>query len=60
MNISGQPSVSLLQSVLDAASARHEMAVAVVDKAQEIQQQQGEAIVDLLEQAGTPLLDAYA
>lgn len=54
MTISGQPPTSLLESVLDAESARVDMGVAVLKKAQNAEKQQGEAIINLLESAGTP------
>lgn len=64
MTVTGRPEVSLLQSVLDAAQAREEMGVTVLKKAQDTTRQQGEAMVQLLEQAGAPAdpgrFDAYA
>jgi hypothetical protein len=44
----------LLDSVLNAESARVDMGVAVLKKAQNADKQQGEAIVNLLESAGAP------
>jgi hypothetical protein len=62
MTINGQGSSSLLDSVLDSQSTRNDMAVAVLKKAQDVQKQQGEALVQMLEQSGpaSPRLDAYA
>jgi len=64
MTISGQPPVSLLDSVLDAQSARVTTDVALLKKSQDLMKQQGQAMVEMLEQAGTVdssrLLDAYA
>jgi hypothetical protein len=45
--------MSLLDSVLSAEKARVDVGVAVLDKAQNVEKQQGEAIVQLLEAAGT-------
>jgi hypothetical protein len=63
MTISGQ-SMSLLDSVLSAEASRADYGVAVLKKAQNADQQQGEAMVQLLEQAAAPVsegkLDAYA
>lgn len=64
MNITGSAPVSLLESVLEAQSTRFEIGVAVLDKAQEVQQQQGEAMIRLIEQAAPAAspagLDTYA
>jgi hypothetical protein len=66
MTITGQPGTSLLDSVLNAESARVDIGVAVLKKAQNADKQQGEAIVQLLESAGAQAqnsqgnLDAYA
>lgn len=51
MNISGS-ATTLLDSVLNANATRVEVGVAVLKKAQDVQQQQGEAMVNLIEQAG--------
>ena len=66
MSISGS-GTSLLQSVLDTQSTRVESEVALLKKAQTLLKQQGHAMIDVLEQAGTcqgkdqgRLLDAYA
>ena len=63
MNISGS-ATTLLDSVLNAEATRVEAGVAVLKKAQDVQEQQGEAMVKLIEQAGfTPgqqSLSAYA
>lgn len=64
MSVTDRPGTSLLQSVLDARATREAMSVAVLEKSQDVMKQQGEAMVQLLEQAGTVLsgrlLDAYA
>jgi hypothetical protein len=64
MTITGQPGTSLLDSVLSAESARVEMGVAVLKKAQDADQQQGAAILTLIETAGAsapqPGLDVFA
>ena len=64
MTITGQPGTSLLDSVLNAESARVDIGVAVLKKAQDTDKQQGQAIVQLLESAvatpAKPGLDVYA
>jgi len=67
MNISGSSPASLFDSVLQAQAMRQEMGVSVMKKSQDVMKQQGEAMVQLLEQAGRPssgksgqMLDAYA
>ena len=64
MTITGQSGTSLLDSVLNAETARVDMGVAVLKKAQNADQQQGEAIVNLIESAGAqappPALDVFA
>jgi len=57
MTISNAPT-SLLDSVLSAQTTRQDAEVAVLKKAQDTVKQQGDAMVQLLEQAGTPALDA--
>jgi hypothetical protein len=63
MTITNQPS-SLLDSVLQAESTQQDAGVAVLKKAQDMVKQQGQAMVQLLEQAGVSpdgsKLDAYA
>ena len=66
MTISNTPT-SLLDSVLTAQTTQQEMGISVLKKAQDSAKQQGEAMVQMLEQAGThtsgsgkPLLDTYA
>lgn len=66
MTISNSPT-SLLDSVLTAQTTRQEIGVAVLKKAQDAMKQQGEAMVQMLEQAGAQpttdgksLLDVYA
>jgi hypothetical protein len=64
MTISGQPATSLLDSLLKAEQTRTEMGVAVLKKAQDSAKQQGEAMVQMLEQSAPrpeyPRLDVYA
>ena len=65
MNISGQPETSLLDSVLNAQSTRAEIGVNLLKKANDLQKQQGAALVDMLEQSAPPPtndfhLDVYA
>jgi hypothetical protein len=63
MTISNQPA-SLLDSVLKAQSTQQDVGVAVLKKAQDQVKQQGQAMVQLLEQSGMPTdgskLDSYA
>jgi hypothetical protein len=66
MTIPSAPT-SLLDSVLTAQSTRQDAGVAVLKKAQDAMKQEGEALVQMLEQvaaqpagAGKPLLDVYA
>ena len=66
MNISGQPATSLLDSVLTAQSTRVNMGVAGLRKAQDLDKQEGAAMVQMLENASIKpgekgqLLDTYA
>jgi hypothetical protein len=65
MTLTGQPAMSLLDSVLGAQRARVDVGVAVLKKAQDAEKQEGEAIVNLLEASGgvppaQPGLDVYA
>lgn len=63
MNVSAQSPTSLLDSVLNADSARQDANVALLKKAQDIEKQQGQALVQMLEQSAPPAdshLDAYA
>lgn len=67
MNISGSTSLSLFDSVLQTQAMRQEMGVSVLKKSQDVMKQQGEAMVQMLEQAGQcqssksgHMLDAYA
>jgi hypothetical protein len=63
VTVSNQPS-SLLDSVLMAETTRQDAGVAVLKKAQDQAKQQGQAMVQLLEQSGASAdglhLDAYA
>ena len=57
--------MSLVESVLDAQTTRQDIAIAVLKKAQDNIKQEGQAMVQLLEQAGAPVadgthFDAYA
>ena len=52
MNISGSAPVSLFDSVLQAQAMREQMGVSLLKKSQDVMKQQGEAMVQLLEQAG--------
>jgi hypothetical protein len=64
MTISNQSSLSLLDSAMSADSTRQDIDVAVLKKAQDTMKQQGEAMVQMLEQSAPPVngfrLDAYA
>jgi hypothetical protein len=63
MTVSNQPS-SLLDSVLQAQTTQQDVGIAVLKKAQDLVKQQGQAIVQLLEQSGVSAngskLDTYA
>ena len=63
MTLTNQP-ISLLDSVLQAEGTRQDAGVAVLKKAQDQAKQQGQAMVQLLEQSGISpdgsKLDAYA
>jgi hypothetical protein len=63
MIVSNQPS-SLLDSVLNAETNQQDARIAVLKKAQDQVKQQGQALVQLLEQSGVSAdglhLDAYA
>lgn len=64
MTVNAQPVVRMVESAMQAERTRADMAVAVLDKAQDITRQQGEAMVQLVEQAGAAAnsghLDVYA
>lgn len=66
MNVSGQSATSLLDSVLNAQTTRVDMGVAVLKKAQDLDKQEGAAMIQMLEQASIrpgengQLLDTYA
>lgn len=62
MTINGQAPTSLLDSLLNAETARTEAGVALLKKAQDVQKQQGEALIEMLEQSSVPTqrLDTYA
>ena len=63
MTVTNQP-ISLLDSVLQAEGTRQDANVAVLKKAQNMAKQQGQAMVQLLEQSGmspdSMRLDVYA
>lgn len=65
MNVSNQPT-SLLDSALQAQAARVDIGVAVLKKAQDVEKQEGAAMVQMLEDVSIKpggngrLLDAYA
>jgi hypothetical protein len=63
MTIANQPT-SLLDSVLKAQSTQQDVGVAVLKKGQDLVKQQGQAMVQLLEQSGMSTdgskLDSYA
>lgn len=63
MTIANQP-LSLLDSVLTAQTTRQDIQVSVLKKAQDTAKQEGEALVQMLEQTGPQsngkLLDVYA
>jgi hypothetical protein len=64
MTISGQPASSLLDSVLNAETTRREIGVTLLKKAQDVEKQQGEAMVEMLEKSAIDpaqqRLDTYA
>ena len=62
MDIAAAGHNSLLESVLNAESTRVEIGVAVARKAKDVQEQQGEAMIALLEKSALPSdrLDVYA
>jgi hypothetical protein len=63
MNVSAQSPTSLLDSVLNADSARQDANVTLLKKAQDIETQQGQAMVQMLEKSVPPVdgrLDTYA
>jgi len=63
MTVTNQPS-SLLDSVLQAQTTQQDAGVTVLKKAQDLVKQQGQAMVNLLEQVGVSAdgskLDTYA
>ena len=63
MNVSAQSPTSLLDSVLNADSARQDANVTLLKKAQDIEKQQGQALIQMLDQSVPPTdgrLDTYA
>jgi hypothetical protein len=63
MTINSTPAMSLVESALTAENSRADVGVTMLKKAQDLEKQQGEALVKMLEQS-TPVvngrLDAYA
>lgn len=59
MNISGSPATSLLDSVLSAQTTQAEIGVAMLKKAQDVEKQQGAALIQMLEQAAPRNPDDY-
>jgi hypothetical protein len=63
MTISNQPA-SLLESVLQAQATRADISISMLEKAQDLETQQGAAMVDMLEKSVPPVsgqyLDTYA
>jgi Putative motility protein len=66
MTISGQNPGSLLDSVLTAQTTRVDIGVSMLKKAQDVEKQEGAALVQMLEKSGvkqgesSALLDTYA
>lgn len=64
MTINGQSGLSLLDSVMSSETARVDAGVSVLKKAQDVEKQQGAAMVNMLEQSVSAapgrLLDVYA
>lgn len=64
MTVSSQPATSLLDSVLTAQKTRGDIGVNMLKKAQDLEKQQGAALIDMLEKSvpdqARPHLDAYA
>lgn len=53
MTLSGTSTVHLLESAMNARKAREDASVAMLDKAQDLMKQQGEALVRMVEESGT-------
>lgn len=64
MTISGSSTSSLLDSVLSSKTTQQEIDVTVLKKAQDAAKQQGEALIQMIDQSGpnpqTGRLDTYA
>jgi len=61
MNVSATGNSSLLESVLNAESTRVEIGVAVLKKANDAQERQGEAMIKLIEaSAPTPNYQSFS
>ena len=54
MSITGQPAMSLLNSVLIAENIRAEVGAAILDKAKDLETQQSKTVIALLEASGSP------
>ena len=53
MTVSGPSAqVQLMESVLQAQKTRNDMSLAVLDKAQDVTRQMGDATIELIEKAG--------
>ena len=59
MNVSSPSATALLESVLSAQTTRNEIGVSVLKKAQDVQTQQGEALIAMLEQSAAPAYDGH-
>ncbi|HLP77746.1 MAG TPA: YjfB family protein [Candidatus Paceibacterota bacterium] len=59
MNISGQSPTSLLDSVLNAQTTGTEIGVTMLKKAQDVEKQQGAALIDMLEKSAPQLQDGH-
>lgn len=63
MNVTGSATTSLLESVLTAQATREEMNVELLKKAQDLHEEQGAAMVEMLERSVARQegrLDVYA
>ena len=59
MNVSGPSASSLLESVLSAQTTQNEIGVTMLKKAQDVETQQGEAMISMLEKSATPAYDGH-
>ena len=64
MTVTGQPASSLLDSIANAQTTRTNIDVSMLKNAQDVEKQEGAAMVDMIEQSAPqpqgPLLDVYA